>query len=209
MHGAGRELTSLCHCLQTPVNYTDTCNVADPSEVEASVTPPPAMAQGVFANGDKAPPQTPPPVTDGTCNKYLPNDSTFNRYIWVARHAPDPECAMVESTRSYVGRALLSTVTGGTCYGYLSSIHLRRLCCQICTGLDQITASKQQYPTPENVGSPVYCGSLTLAHMQVLCQPGLLRGAGPPVPEGRPRGQHHGQERLCGQLGQPGQEHGR
>ena len=80
-------MTSVGCCPQTPVNYTDTCTVADPSEVEASVTPPQPMAQGVFANGEKAPPQTPPPVTDGTCNKYLPNDSTFNRYIWVARYA--------------------------------------------------------------------------------------------------------------------------
>lgn len=71
------------------MNYTDTCNVAPEAEVEASVTPPQAMAQGVFANGKKAPPQTPPPVTDGICNKYLPNDSTFNRYIWVVRCAPD------------------------------------------------------------------------------------------------------------------------
>ena len=108
-------VTSVSHCLQTPVNYTDTCNVADPSEVEASVTPPSAMAQGVFANGDKAPPQTPPPVTDGTCNKYLPNDSTFNRYIWVARCAPGLGCAVLVSTGYYLGRALLSTVTDSTC----------------------------------------------------------------------------------------------
>ena len=73
--------------MQTPVDYTTKCTVADTTEVEASVTPPTAMAQGVFANGDQAPPQTPPPVTDGTCNNYLPNDSTFNRYIWVVRCA--------------------------------------------------------------------------------------------------------------------------
>ena len=71
--------------MQTPVDYTTKCTVADASEVEASITPPTAMAQGVFANGDQAPPQTPPPVTDDVCNNYLPNDSTFNRYIWVVR----------------------------------------------------------------------------------------------------------------------------
>ena len=200
-------VTALCCCLQTPVNYTDTCNVADPSEVEASVTPPPAMAQGVFANGDKAPPQTPPPVTDGTCNKYLPNDSTFNRYIWVARHAPDLECAILVSMGCYVGRALLRTAADGMCNEYLPDLYLRHLCCQMCTGLNRSKPSGQQYPTP-GILFPISCGSLALADMQVLCQPGLLRGAGPPVPEGRPRGQHHGQERLCGQLGQPGQEHG-
>ena len=69
------------------MDYTEKCTVADAAEVEASVTPPKAMAQGVFANGQPQPPQTPPPVSDGVCNDYLPNDSTYNRYVWVVRCA--------------------------------------------------------------------------------------------------------------------------
>ena len=69
------------------MDYTEKCTVADAAEVEASVTPPKAMAQGVFANGKQQPPQTPPPVSDGVCNDYLPNDSTYNRYVWVVRRA--------------------------------------------------------------------------------------------------------------------------
>lgn len=71
--------------MQSPVDYTQKCTAANAAEVEASITPPQKMAQGVFANGAQHPPQTPPPVTDGMCNDYLPNDSTFNRYIWVVR----------------------------------------------------------------------------------------------------------------------------
>ncbi|CAL5224001.1 g6619 [Coccomyxa viridis] len=71
---------------QAPVDYTEKCTVADAAVVEASVTPPKAMAQGVYANGKPQPPQTPPPVSDGVCNDYLPNDSTYNRYVWVVRY---------------------------------------------------------------------------------------------------------------------------
>ena len=76
------------------MDYTEKCTVADAAEVEASVTPPKAMAQGVFANGQPQPPQTPPPVSDGVCNDYLPNDSTYNRYVWVVRCAAPSQNAL-------------------------------------------------------------------------------------------------------------------
>ena len=76
--------------LQAPVDYTEKCTVADTAEVEASITPPKAMAEGVYANGMPKLPQTPPPITDGVCNDYLPNDSSYNRYIWVVRCSSNP-----------------------------------------------------------------------------------------------------------------------
>ena len=74
----------LCWPEQEPVSYTETCAVPDAASIEATLLPP-SLPSGLKASGLSQPPQSPPMVTDGTCNKYLPNTSTEDRFIWVMR----------------------------------------------------------------------------------------------------------------------------
>lgn len=57
------------------------CNMATADQIAASVTPsgstPPGPAPSL--------PSPPASRTPGQCNEYLPNDSTFNRFVWVAK----------------------------------------------------------------------------------------------------------------------------
>ncbi len=77
------------HCAaaaQSPVSYTEQCDVPSAANIEATVVPP-SLPSGLKSSGLSAPPQTPPQVPDDMCNKFLPNDSTESRYIWVIRCA--------------------------------------------------------------------------------------------------------------------------
>ena len=74
----------LCRHEQEPVSYTETCDVPDAASIEATLVPP-TLPSGLKASGLSQPPQSPPVVTDATCNKFLPNDSTEDRFIWVIR----------------------------------------------------------------------------------------------------------------------------
>ena len=95
--------------MQTPVDYTTKCTVADASEVEASITPPTAMAQGVFANGDQAPPQT-PPAGHGRHLQQLPAQRLHLQPLHLGRQvalAHGLHCAW--------------------------TIHLMKMCCLVCS----------------------------------------------------------------------------
>ena len=74
----------LCWHEQEPVSYTETCTVPDAASIEATLVPP-TRPSGLKASGLSQPPQSPPMVPDDTCNKFLPNDSTEDRFIWVMR----------------------------------------------------------------------------------------------------------------------------
>ena len=70
---------------QAPVSYTEQCSVPADADIMATVVPP-SVPSGLKASGLTEPPQTPPEVPGDLCNKYLPNDSTEDRYIWVLRY---------------------------------------------------------------------------------------------------------------------------
>jgi hypothetical protein len=71
---------------QTPVDYTAKCDVVDAATVKKTLLPS-SMPANLQSSGLSEPPQDPPEVPQGVCNAYLPNSSTFNRYIWVLRSA--------------------------------------------------------------------------------------------------------------------------
>lgn len=56
------------------------CNTPTPEELSASVTPP-----GTTSPGPAPSLKNPPPRTLGQCNEYLPNSSTWDRFIWVIK----------------------------------------------------------------------------------------------------------------------------
>ncbi len=62
-----------------PKNFAQPCKISSTAEIQQSVTNPKVQP------GDKAlPPQPfPPSRKAGMCNDYLPNDTTFNRYVWM------------------------------------------------------------------------------------------------------------------------------
>ncbi|BDA48323.1 hypothetical protein COCOBI_11-5840 [Coccomyxa sp. Obi] len=69
-----------------PVSYTDKCTPVSTEEAKKSLQPP-SVPSGLKASGLSEPPQAPPALPeDNTCNAYLPNDSTFHRYLWVIRY---------------------------------------------------------------------------------------------------------------------------
>lgn len=64
----------------TPRNYTQGCAHASVSEIQQNVTNP----NVAVPPGAIIPPMVyPAPRAAGMCNDYLPNDTTFNRFLWV------------------------------------------------------------------------------------------------------------------------------
>lgn len=68
------------------MDYTGKCTPVSAAEVEATLVPP-TVPSGLKASGLTDLPQAPPALPEDTCNAYLPNDSTFHRYLWVIRCA--------------------------------------------------------------------------------------------------------------------------
>lgn len=63
-----------------PKNYAQGCTIATQSQIQASVTNPSVPVPA----GDTIPPMVAPPQRQAnTCNDYLPNDTTLNRFLWV------------------------------------------------------------------------------------------------------------------------------
>ena len=69
---------------QEPVSYTEKCTAVSAQEAAATLVPP-SVPSGLKASGLTDVPQAPPQLSEDTCNAYLPNDSTFHRYLWVIR----------------------------------------------------------------------------------------------------------------------------
>lgn len=72
--------------VQEPISYTDKCTAVTAEEAQKTLIPP-SVPSGLKGSGLSVPPQSPPPLTQDTCNAFLPNDSTFHRYLWVIRWA--------------------------------------------------------------------------------------------------------------------------
>ncbi|MDP1880662.1 MAG: cellulase family glycosylhydrolase [Parachlamydiaceae bacterium] len=62
----------------SPRNYSKDCPPATQAEIQANVTNPDFPVE----SGKTIPPMT-APAQGTTCNGYLPNDTTFNRFVWV------------------------------------------------------------------------------------------------------------------------------
>jgi hypothetical protein len=69
---------------QEPVDYTGKCTPVSAQDAESTLKPP-SLPTGLKASGLTDLPQAPPQLPEDTCNAYLPNDSTFHRYLWVIR----------------------------------------------------------------------------------------------------------------------------
>ncbi|KAK9803427.1 hypothetical protein WJX72_011774 [[Myrmecia] bisecta] len=67
---------------KAPISYTKRCTQVSPSAISASVVKPGANTNGVAAPQPAYAARQAP----GICNAYLPNDSTFNRLIWVVNY---------------------------------------------------------------------------------------------------------------------------
>jgi aryl-phospho-beta-D-glucosidase BglC (GH1 family) len=63
-----------------PSNLVYSCTLPTATEVAASVTPP-----GLGATGPAPPLPAPPARAPGLCNDYLPNSTTFDRFVWVVQ----------------------------------------------------------------------------------------------------------------------------
>jgi hypothetical protein len=63
-----------------PRSFVEQCTLPTPQEIAAATTPPGQTPPSTV-------PQLPvqPPRTPGLCNDYLPNTTTFDRFIWVAK----------------------------------------------------------------------------------------------------------------------------
>lgn len=68
------------------MDYTSKCQVADAAAVKKTLVPP-TLPANLKSSGFSEPPQNPPQVPEDVCNAYLPNSSTYDRYIWVVRWA--------------------------------------------------------------------------------------------------------------------------
>lgn len=69
------------------MSYTEKCTPVSTEQAKKSLQPP-SVPSGLKSSGLSEPPQAPPALPeDNTCNAYLPNDSTFHRYLWVIRCA--------------------------------------------------------------------------------------------------------------------------
>ena len=77
---------AMCAMAQEPVDYTGKCTAVSAQETQATLVPP-SVPSGLKASGLTDPPQAPPQLPEDTCNAYMPNDSTFHRYLWVIRCA--------------------------------------------------------------------------------------------------------------------------
>eukprot|EP00891_Asterochloris_glomerata_P000143 jgi/Astpho2/143/fgenesh1_pg.00004_%23_47_t len=65
-----------------PIDFTGACTVATTAQIQATITPP-SDAPTLLATSGATLPMAPPNVTSDVCNANMPNDSTFNRYVWL------------------------------------------------------------------------------------------------------------------------------
>ena len=56
--------------------------MATTAQIQATITPP-SDAPTLLATSGATLELAPPNVTSGVCNANMPNDSTFNRYVWM------------------------------------------------------------------------------------------------------------------------------
>ena len=63
-----------------PASLLHTCTEATDAVLAASITPPGGQPPSTLT-----PLPSPPPHTAGQCNDYLPNDSVWNEFVWVAQ----------------------------------------------------------------------------------------------------------------------------
>lgn len=56
--------------------------MATTAQIQATITPS-SDAPTLLATSGATLPMAPPNVTSGVCNANMPNDSTFNRYVWL------------------------------------------------------------------------------------------------------------------------------
>lgn len=71
-----------------PVDWSSNvpCDVPTQTQIRSTLKPGAAATTTLEKNSNSLPPLAPPEVTNGVCNNDWPQDSTYQRFVWVVQY---------------------------------------------------------------------------------------------------------------------------
>ena len=97
--------------------------MATTAQIQATITPP-SDAPTLLATSGATLEVAPPNVTSGVCNANMPNDSTFNRYVWMVWQM----CAQVTAVYVAIASGPLASQCSHTLQGMMAQESQKASC---------------------------------------------------------------------------------